>query len=266
MASCTESSLAHLQITGRIATLVLNRPERRNGMIPEMVSQVYDQLMTVASRSEISVLIVTGAGADFCVGADITGDYGDGEEISYGVMAPKFHITTLLHEMPQVTIASIDGGCAGAGLAWATACDMRIASSRARFSTAFLDVGGAGDMGMAWVLMNAIGPARARDLMYFPRKFDADTALSFGLVSRLFSAETLADETRSLAEQLADKSSFALKVMKANFSAAERLTLHDYIELEGARHMHVLQGPEMRGAFDAFAARSRSRKTSSSGS
>jgi 2-(1,2-epoxy-1,2-dihydrophenyl)acetyl-CoA isomerase len=263
MASCAGSSVALLQVTDHVATLVLNRPERRNGMIPEMVSQVHEQLMLVAVRSDISVLIVTGAGADFCVGADIAGDYGDREEISYGVLAPKFHITTLLHEMPQVTIASIDGGCAGAGLAWAAACDIRVASDRARFSTAFLDVGGAGDMGMAWVLMNAVGPARARELMYFPRKFDADAALSFGLVSCLFSAQTLAGETVALAEQLAGKSAFALRMMKANFSAAERLALRDYIELEGARHMHVLNGPEMREAFDAFAARSRSRKNSS---
>jgi len=154
--------------------------------------------------------------------------------------------------MPQVTIAAIDGGCAGAGLGWAAACDLRFASDRARFSTAFLDVGVAGDMGAAWVIQQAVGASRARELFLFPAKFDAATALSYGLVTRVVPAEGLLDEA-----ELVSKSRYALSMVKANFISAERLSLADFIDVEAARHIHLIQSPESAAAFAEYAARSR---------
>lgn len=248
-----------VEIAGPIATVTLNRPERRNAMNLAMVAELHGVLAGLAPRRDVAVVILTGADGHFCVGADIGGTTTGREPLSHRDLAPTYHSTTLLHEMPQVTIAAIDGGCAGAGLAWAAACDLRFASDRARFSTAFLNVGVAGDMGAAWVIERAVGPARARELFLFPDKFGSEDALRFDLVTRVFPAGSLEQEVAALARQLAGKSHYALQTIKANFAATQRLSLADFIELEGARHMHLIGGPESAAAFAAFAASSGSR-------
>ena len=86
-------------------------------------------------------------------------------------------IPVLLHEMPQVTVAAINGACAGAGLGWACGCDLRLAAAGARFNTAFLDVGVAGDMGVPWSLSRIVGGARARELFFFDRQVRCRKAL-----------------------------------------------------------------------------------------
>src|SRR5690606_21783519 len=109
---------------------------------------------------------------------------------------------TLLHEMPQVTVAAINGACAGAGLAWAAACDLRFAASDARFSTAFLNVGLPGELGAPWTLSRALGGARARDLCFLPTKFDATEALRTGFVSRLFPSATFHEDVAAVTAEL----------------------------------------------------------------
>src|SRR5690606_28668080 len=107
--------------------------------------------------SDARVIVVRGAGNDFCVGADLYGNTQDLAPPTFEVLEPIYQSATLLHAMPQVTIAAIDGGCAGAGLGWACACDFRFASDQAKFATAFLNVGVSGDMGLAWTLTQIVG-------------------------------------------------------------------------------------------------------------
>ena len=92
----------------------------------------------------------------------------------------EFEVTTLLHEIPAVTVAAINGACAGAGLGWALACDLRVMTASAKLNTAFLDVAVAGDMAIPWSLPRIVGAARARDLSFFPRRIEADEAERIG--------------------------------------------------------------------------------------
>jgi 2-(1,2-epoxy-1,2-dihydrophenyl)acetyl-CoA isomerase len=154
--------------------------------------------------------------------------------------------------MPQVTIAAIDGGCAGAALGWACACDFRFASDRAKFATAFLKVGVSGDMGLVWSLPRLVGAARAREMLLFPEKISADEALALGLVTRTFEAGDLHEQVLTLAETLAGHDPFPLRMMKANILSAERMDIEEYIEVESARHLHVAASPSMRAGIDAF--------------
>jgi len=162
-----------------------------------------------------------------------------GKTLAPGERSAAYDIPALLYRLPQVTIASIDGGCAGAGLGWACACDFRFASARARFSTAFLSVGASGDMALAWSLVRLLGGARARELMFFPDKFGADDALRSGLISRIFEADDLARETLAAAGVLAARSGPALRMMKANMASAESLPLEAYIDVETSRHLQL---------------------------
>jgi 2-(1,2-epoxy-1,2-dihydrophenyl)acetyl-CoA isomerase len=227
-----------------LAVITLNRPERRNGVTVAMCEAIYHAACEVAA-SDARVVILRGAGHDFCVGADIAGHVGDSPPAGLEDLGPIHHAATVLHCMPQVTIAAVDGGCAGAGMGYAAACDLRFATPEARFATAFLNVGVSGDMGLAWSLTRILGGARARELLFFPEKFDGARALEVGLVTRLFPRETLHAEVAALAEQLCAREPLALKMMKANCLSAEQLDLREFVDIETARHLHTTSRPDM---------------------
>ena len=233
---------------GAIAVITLNRPERRNGITVELCRAFYRAVQDVAA-SDARVVVLRGAGNDFCVGADILGGGGggdgDGSPVTLERLGRIHHAATVLHTMPQVTIAAIDGGCAGAGLGWATACDFRFAAPEARFNTAFLGVGVSSDMGPPWFLTRIVGGARAREMLFFPAKLTAGQALDIGLVTRLFPRAALHDEVLTLAEELAAREPFALRMMKANVLSAEELAIGDFIEVETARQIHTTNRPDL---------------------
>jgi 2-(1,2-epoxy-1,2-dihydrophenyl)acetyl-CoA isomerase len=231
-----------------LTTITINRPGRRNAITVELCREMYRAVQEVAA-SDARVVILRGAGNDFCVGAEIAGG---SSEAGSGHAPPTLdglgsihQAATLLHTMPQVTIAAIDGGCAGAGLGWATACDFRFATPESRFATAFLAVGVTSDMGPPWFLNRIVGGARARELLFFPEKLDGAAALEVGLVTRLFAREALHEEVRSLADQLCARDPFALRMMKANVLSAEELPIREFIDIETARQLHVTARPDI---------------------
>ena len=155
--------------------------------------------------------------------------------------------------MPCVTIAAINGACAGAGFGWALACDLRFGAASARFNTAFLDVGVAGDMGGPWTLARIVGPAKARELYFFPDKFDAETALRIGMLSRVFADDRLMPEVHAIAERLSNSAPIALRTLKSNFVEAERMDLSSYVALETERHFRMFLTEDTKEAFRAKA-------------
>ena len=247
---------------GAVAIITLNRPERRNGVTVPMCGAIYDAVREVAA-SDARVAILRGAGNDFCVGADIGEGAGAGDERgstpqTLEDLGPIHHAASLLHTMPQITIAAIDGGCAGAGLGYAAACDMRFATAEARFSTAFLAVGVSGDMGLAWSLHRLVGPAKARELLLFPEKFGGEAALAIGLVTRLFARDALHAETLALAAGLCARDPFALRMMKANCVSAETLDIASFIDIETVRQVACTTRPDFAARMAEAYARAKS--------
>jgi 2-(1,2-epoxy-1,2-dihydrophenyl)acetyl-CoA isomerase len=233
-----------------LAIITLNRPERRNGVTLGLCLGLHEALREVAA-SDARVVILRGAGNDFCVGADMGGakpGESAGEAVArpsgFDDQGPIYQASLLLHTMPQVTIAAIDGGCAGAGMGWAMACDFRFASLEARFATAFLNVAASGDMGLIWSLSRIVGGARARELLFFPEKLTGEQALALGLVTRLFPRASLHLEVGKLAQQLCDRDPLSLGLMKANVVSAEELPLAEYIDIETARHLRCAGRPD----------------------
>ena len=111
-------------------------------------------------------------------------------------------VSELLHGMPAITVAAINGPCAGAGLSFACACDLRYAARSAVFVSAFLRVGSSGDHGSAWVLTRAVGPAKARELLLLGDRVDADEALRIGLVSEVLDDDALAADVGAVTARL----------------------------------------------------------------
>jgi 2-(1,2-epoxy-1,2-dihydrophenyl)acetyl-CoA isomerase len=233
-----------------IGRLTLNRPDRMNGMTNRMLVETHDLLESVAVRKDVRVLVLTGAGRGFCPGADLK-HYAAGEADVQS--SPRhFRVPLLLHRMPQVTIAAINGACAGAGFGWACACDLRFAAASATFSSAFLNVASAGDMAGPWFLPRLVGAAKARELYFLPEKFRADDALAIGLVSRVFDDAALRNEIDAIAARLAAASPHALATMKRNFVDAEQMDLETYIGIETDRHTQVMAHADAKEAFKAF--------------
>ena len=234
--------------TEHVATITLNRPEARNGITPRMLDELFEAAQDAAANKALRVLVLRGAGRDFCPGADVKA-YAAGA----GPSDPKtFTVSVILHECPLVTVAAIRGACAGAGLGWAAACDLRICDTTARFNSAFLDVGLSGDMGGTWFLPRIVGAAKARELYFLPGKFDAEEAARIGLVNRCVPEADFETALTALTDRLANSSPLALKGMKANFVESERLGLADFIAVETQRHSACGRSEDSREAFRAF--------------
>ena len=238
-------------IDGSVATVTLNRPERRNAMDVQMVLQTHEILSGLAARHDVRIVVFTGVGDDFfCPGADLGAPSSpDGVEMYH------YQISVILHDMHQVTIGAINGACAGAGLGWALGCDLRVASDSARFNTAFLDVGVAGDMGVPWTLNRMVGAARTRELMFLRGKFSAEEALKLGLVSDVFPRATFRSEVDKIVARLRGASPTAPRYMKQNILAAERMEYNDYVYLESERHAHIVVGADFAEGAAAFVER-----------
>lgn len=221
-----------------------------NGITNRMVREARDALEMAAADPSIRVLLLTGAGSAFCPGADL-GHFtaGGADEV---LTSRQFAVSTLLHEMPATTVAAVNGACAGAGMGWAMACDLRFMTASAKMNTAFLDVAVAGDMGLPWSLPRLVGAGRARDLSLRPRRVTAGEALAIGLVSDVFPDETFGDEVEAAVGALLRKSPSALLGLKQNYLAAERMTFADFVQYEAERHLKIAASEHTREAFRAF--------------
>ena len=239
-------------VTGGVARVTLNRPERLNGMTNRMVIETHAALSRVADDPRVRVVVLTGAGRGFCPGADLA-HFTSGEAAADDALAPEhLDVPRLLHEMPAVTIAAVNGACAGAGLGWALGCDLRLAARCANFSTAFLRVAVAGDMALPWTLPRLVGAAKARELSFLCEKFSAEEAGRIGLVARVFDDSAFAREVDAVAQRLARSSPTALRALKAHYLAAERMSLGEYLRLESEAHLRIARGTDAAEAFRAF--------------
>jgi 2-(1,2-epoxy-1,2-dihydrophenyl)acetyl-CoA isomerase len=251
----------HLAVDGAVAHVMLSNPGRRNAVSWSMLSDLAGVVGRLCADTSVSVLVLTGDGADFCVGADLTASpelrtlrrdsvAGDTERLT-AVTAT----VAALHRLPQTTIAAIDGGCAGAGLSLALAADLRIASDRAVFNTAFLAAGVSGDLGSAWPLNQVVGPARARQLLLDPGKVDAHTARDLSLVTEVVPADELADRASAKARRVGAHAPVALRAAKQNLLAAAELDLDAYLPGETDRMVATFHTRDAEEAAAAFLGR-----------
>lgn len=240
-----------------IATLTLDRPERMNAMNDAMAREVHAALTRVTADDAVRVIVLTGEGRAFCPGADVFAADGDdaGPEPSGEPPLELWHfrVPVLLHEAPQVTVAAVNGACAGAGLGWALACDFRFAARSARFATAFLRVGLAGDMGVPWTLTRLVGGAQARRLLLLDEKLDAERAAAYGMVHSVFPDEDFRAEVSAVVDRLAAAAPKALRSLKEHLVAAERLGFADFVDLETARHRRLVASEDAAEGMAAFA-------------
>jgi len=241
-----------------VAVLTMNRPDRLNALSRPMLDAMLEALPRLAEATDVGVVVLTGAGRGFCAGGDVKA-MAEGREAA-GItleeraqaLRGRMEVSRWLHEMPKPTIAMVRGAAAGAGLALAMACDMRIAGESARFATAFARVGYSGDFGGSWFLTQLVGTAKARELYFTADILDARQALDLGLVNRVVPDASLEEETMALASRLANGPRIAFRYMKRNFNAAEHGSLKDCLDLEAWHHSRTGMTEDHREAARAF--------------
>ena len=249
------------EVSDGVGTLSFNRPDHFNGMTNGMIREFYALLSEVQHDPDVAVIILTGTGKAFCPGADLK-HYSSGAA-DEPLRPENFLVPVLLHEMPQVTIAAINGACAGAGFGYALACDLRYVARGARMNTAFLDVAVAGDMGVPWMLPRLVGAGRARELSFFPRRIEADEAKALNLVNDVFEPGDLMREVRDRAARIAAAAPLARRGMKQHYVEAESLSYREFINIETERHMRISKSRDTQEAFLAFVEKRTARFTGS---
>ena len=243
-------------VTDRVATLTLNRPDRLNALSTPMLDGLLEALPRLAADPGIAVVILTGAGRGFCAGGDVKsmaeGSGQLGMEDAVQRLRGRMEVSRLLHEIPKPTIAMVNGPAAGAGLAMALACDLRVAAESARFITAFAKVGFSGDFGGSYFLSKLVGSGKAREMYYTGEPLSAAQALALGIANRLVADAELAEATMTLATRLARGPGIALGLMKKNFNAAETGTLAELLDLEALHQVHTARTEDHAEAARAF--------------
>jgi 2-(1,2-epoxy-1,2-dihydrophenyl)acetyl-CoA isomerase len=239
-----------------IATLTFNRPERLNALSTPIMEGLLDGLPRLAGDPGVKVVVLTGAGRAFCAGGDVKsmaeGSVQRSTAEATTRLRSRMEVSRILHELPKPTIAMINGPAAGAGLALALACDLRIAGTSARLVTAFVRVGFSGDFGGSYFLTRLVGTAKARELYFTGRPVEAGEALSLGLVNRVIPDEELATVTMELARSLAQGPSIALSLMKRNLNCAENGSLAELLDMEAIHQVQTGRTEDHREAANAF--------------
>jgi 2-(1,2-epoxy-1,2-dihydrophenyl)acetyl-CoA isomerase len=248
-----------------VATIALNRPDRRNALSDDMLAALARVLARLDGAAEVGALVITGSGPAFCAGGDVKGFSARGGEGGTsgqvdpaGVAAQReLQRATVgaLHAFSAPVIAALPGAAAGAGLGFALAADLRIGSPRTVMATAFAKVGLSGDYGTAWLLRELVGPARAAELMFLSDRIDADTCLGLGLLNWLVPEAELRPRTAELASRLARGPRLALRSMKRNLLLAGQAGLDEAMDAEVARHKECGVTDDHREAVAAFVAK-----------
>ena len=235
-----------------VVTITLQRPDRKNAMRSEDWATLGDLFVEVAGRSGDRVLVVTGAGGDFCAGADLRDGISAGAGSHLDMMRLVGRTARSIQEMGKPTIAKVDGVAVGAGANLALCCDLVVASDRARFSEIFSRRGLSLDFGGSWLLPRIVGLPKAKELAFLADILDAPGALGMGLVNRVVPVEELDGFVDGWARRLADGPPIALALTKSLLDAALTSTFAQAVEAESVAQSINLASEDVKEAFAAF--------------
>lgn len=222
-----------LSVEGAVGRVTLNRPERMNALTWEMREQLTEFFRRVRFDEAVRALIVTGAGGNFCAGADVTrmghGDIREGRErLQRGSQA----YIRELHAIEKPVVAAVQGVCVGVGWSIALACDIVVCGASARFGAVFRRLGLAPDGGNAWFLTRRVGMARAKELVFSARMVGGEEAAALGLVNHVVADDGVTAKAEDLAADFADGPTFAMGLAKKLCHYAQGPSLEDYLEME----------------------------------
>jgi 2-(1,2-epoxy-1,2-dihydrophenyl)acetyl-CoA isomerase len=247
-------------VTGGVATIRLNRPEAMNSLDIATKELLRDIVQRAAADPAVRCVVLTGTGRAFCTGQDLKEhiallESGTSDELFTTVERHYNPIVLALASMEKPVIAAVNGVAAGAGASLAFACDLRVVADTAGFNLAFANVALSCDTGSSYTLQRLVGPAKALELLYFPRTVKADEALALGLATQVVAADELDAVVADLAGRLAAGPTVALGSMRHAVAYAAAHTLEEAVTLEGELMTRTGATEDHRTAVAAFLAK-----------
>jgi len=242
-------------VSDRVATLTFNRPDKLNALSMDLISGSIDTLKGWSSDAEIGCIVVTGSGRAFCAGGDVsTMAQDDTETLEQKIdrLRQMQELSWLLYNSPKVTIAAVNGFAMGAGLGVCLSCDLRIASEKARFGTAYAKVGYGGDFGTTWLLAQYVGGPKAKELFFLGDIIDATEALRLGLVNKVVPHEELQGDVDNIASRIAHGPLTSYRYMKANVNLASQADFRTLLDREAETHMRCSMTDDHKEGVRAF--------------
>ena len=243
-------------VKDRVATVTLNRPERKNPLTFESYAELRDLFRRLTYADDVRAVVITGAGGNFCSGGDVHEIIGPLVRLE----APELLMFTrmtgdlvkAMRACPQPIVAAVEGVCAGAGAIIAMASDLRIAAPSAKAAFLFTRVGLSGaDMGACAILPRIIGHGRAAELLFTGRNMSSDEGFAWGFWNRL--ADDPLAEAKALAAQLASGPNLAHAVTKKQLDTEWNVTIDEALELEAEAQARCMQTKDFHRAYEAFA-------------
>ncbi|MGJ7531356.1 enoyl-CoA hydratase family protein [Variovorax sp. GB1P17] len=243
-----------------VGTVTLNRPERKNPLTFDSYAELRDLFRALTYATDVKVIVVTGAGGNFCSGGDVHEIIGP----LTGMRMPELleftrmtgDLVKAIRACPQPIVGAIDGVCAGAGAMIALACDLRYGSPSTRTAFLFTRVGLAGaDMGACALLPRVIGQGRASELLFTGRAMTAQEGHAWGFFNALHESDALLEAATKMARELADGPSFAHGMTKTMLAQEWSMTIDQAIEAEAQAQAICMQTEDFKRAYEAFAAK-----------
>ena len=241
-----------------IARLTLNRPERKNAFSPKMASDLVSVLGRLEGDRAVRVVVLRGAGGNFCSGGDLRGDGAgrsdSGSDRDGADFMERYYNPSILalHHFPRPVIAVVEGVVAGAGVNLAIACDVVYAAEGARFAELFVHRSLSLDCGGSWLLPRVVGLQKAKELALFGDWFDAQDAARLGLVADVFTTDELDEHVDERAARLAALPPLALAEIKRGLNEAFEFDLAQALEREGAAQLRLAGTADFKEAMRAF--------------
>ncbi|MCO4863560.1 enoyl-CoA hydratase family protein [Cupriavidus sp. WGlv3] len=257
-----EHFLWSVSADGKVGTVTLNRPERKNPLTFDSYAELRDLFRGLCYASDIKAVVVTGAGGNYCSGGDVHEIIGPLTRMSMPELLDFTRMTgdlvKAMRACPQPVVSAVDGICAGAGAMMALASDMRLGTAQAKTAFLFTRVGLAGaDMGACTLLPRVIGQGRASELLYTGRSMSAEEGLQWGFFNALHPSEAVLAQAQALAAQLAAGPTFAHGVTKKLLHQEWNMGLDEAIEAEAEAQAICMQTRDFRRAYEAFVAKTR---------
>jgi enoyl-CoA hydratase/carnithine racemase len=245
------------EVKDAIATLTLNRPERLNALGGTLRDDLYDAVLRASGDTDVRVIVVTGAGKGFCSGGDVKAmnevKQGRAERPLIDKVAPlRDRVLLAMRDAPQPVIAAVNGAAAGAGMNLALGCDIRLASTAAKFTQAFVKRGLHPDWGGTYFLPRIVGMAKACELIFTGEIIDAQTALGLGIVSAVHSPEELMPATYELARKIAAGPPIAIRLAKRALYHGLDVDLRSALEFETFAQNIASETEDAREGIRAF--------------
>ncbi|MCA2227993.1 enoyl-CoA hydratase-related protein [Nonomuraea aurantiaca] len=245
-------------VTDAVATITLDRPDAMNSLTAEVKAALLDALRRAAADPEVRAVLLTGSGRAFCAGQDLrehAGNLEAGRGLADTVRAHYNPIVELITTMAKPVVAAVNGVAAGAGASLAFACDLRVASDKAKFAMAFAGVGLAPDSGASWTLARLVGLGRATELLLLGEPLGAARALELGVVTRVVPADDVLKTAHELAVRLAAGPTRAFAATKRALAYAATHSLPETLAVEADLQDECVATQDHLDATRAFLAK-----------